>query len=65
MLEKYPDLYLLKNKRRLFYEIISDKYANVLLNKNYIGDSEKSKNNLEELEYYKKLILKYLSNIIS
>ena len=61
LLEKYPDLYLLKNKRRLFYEIILDKYANVLLNKNYIGDSEKSKNNLEELEYYKKLILKYLS----
>ena len=61
LLEKYPDLYLLENKRRLFYEIILDKYANVLLNKNYIGDSEKSKNNLEELEYYKKLILKYLS----
>ena len=61
LLEKYPDLYLLENKKKLFYEIILDKYANVLLNKNYIGISEKNKNNFEELEYYKKLIIKYLA----
>lgn len=61
LLEKYPDLYLLENKKNLFYELILDKYANVLLNKNYIGSSEKCKKSLEELEYYKKLIIKYLT----
>ena len=61
LLEKYPDLYLLKNKKKIFYELILDKYANVLLNKNYIENTEKCKKNKEELEYYKKLIVNYLA----
>lgn len=61
LLEKYPDLYLLKNKKKVFYELILDKYANVLLNKNYIENTEKCKKNKEELEYYKKLIVNYLA----
>ena len=60
LLDKKSELYLLENKNKLFYELILDKYANTLLNKNYIGDSLKAKKNLEELEYYKKLIVKYL-----
>ena len=61
LLEKYPDLYLLENNKRIFYELILDKYANILLNKNYTGNSDKCKKNLEELEYYKKIIIKYLT----
>lgn len=61
LLEKYSDLYLLKNKKKIFYELILDKYANVLLNKNYIENTEKCKKNKEELEYYKKLIVNYLA----
>lgn len=61
LLEKYPDLYLLKNKKKIFYELILDKYANVLLNKNYIENTEKCKKNKEELEYYKNLIVNYLA----
>lgn len=61
LLERYPDLFLLKNKKKLFYELILDRYSNILLNKNYIGNSEKCKQNKEELEYYKKIIVKYLS----
>ena len=49
LLDKYPDLYLLQKNKKFFYELILDKYANTLLNKNYVKDSEKSKKNLEEL----------------
>lgn len=61
LLEKYPDLYMLENNKKMFYELILDKYSNTLLNKNYIGNSQKAISNFEELEYYKKLIVKYLA----
>lgn len=61
LLEQFPDLYILKNKKRLFYEDILDRYTNILLNKNYIGKDKKAETNLQELEYYRSLILKYLS----
>lgn len=59
LLEKFPDLYLLRKNKRAFYEDILDKYSNILLNKNFTN--EKSKNNYIEVEYYRDLICKYLT----
>lgn len=61
LLEEFPDLYLLKSKKRLFYQDILDRYENVLLNKNYLGITKKEMDAKKELEYYQNLILKYLS----
>ena len=62
LLEKFPDLYKLKIKKRLFYQDILDKYENCLLNKNYLGNTKKELEALQELEYYQSLILKYLTH---
>ena len=61
LLDKFPDLYLLKVNKRYFYQSILDRYENILLNKNYLGTSLKEEKNKKEVEYYQSLIMKYIT----
>lgn len=61
LLEEFPDLFVLKTKKRLFYQDILDRYENILLNKNYMGTTKKELDTQKEIEYYQNLIIKYLS----
>ena len=61
LLDKFPDLYLLKVNKRYFYQSILDRYENILLNKNYLGTSLKEEKNKKEVEYYQSLIMMYVT----
>ena len=61
LLDKFPDLYLLKVNKRYFYQSILDRYENILLNKNYLGTSKKKEKSKKKVEYYQSLIMMYLT----